>query len=406
MPRLTDPKWRELTLTEAHRNDIYALYTEYINDLDDSGKEYHLMQFAEKLEEVPGVYYDTLRRLLKKEDVSALIDTEDITPWEDLIDHFDSKSIYDRLAVAADLVDYMIAGNAAIKDPEACYQSYMDAILPQEKQAAVEIEQEELTAEDIRESASKFKSRKECEADAKAQIKKLETDAKAKQAARKMQMEQSKVAFNAQLKKLKSDGKIEEYNFLKKQADIYEKENKAYLKAQESYEKLQMEREKIKIRAEQKVNPGEKPLVTAKDMQKAAELDAKCAAADAALGQMRADMKSTAMAGSARDVSNKYLEHFRMRSEILNSGDVTNIMKTPLLTRMETQVLLDVQVEIPRQEAPTARTTTARSISDKVTAELGTNRQMQGSVRDKRIEEKTLTRSVPQKKAIEKDELI
>ena len=29
MPRLTDPKWRELTLTEAHRNDIYALHTEY-----------------------------------------------------------------------------------------------------------------------------------------------------------------------------------------------------------------------------------------------------------------------------------------------------------------------------------------------------------------------------------------
>ena len=112
------------------------------------------------------------------------------------------------------------------------------------------------------------------------------------------------------------------------------------------------------------------------------------------------------MAGSARDVSNKYLEHFRMRSEILNSGDVTNIMKTPLLTRMETQVLLDVQMEIPRQEAPTVRTTTARSISDKVTAELGTNRQMQGAVRDKRIEEKTLTRSVTQKKAIEKDELI
>ena len=416
MPLLTDPKWRKHTLTEEHRTEIIDLFREFIKDYDDPGMEAYLYFIEQQLKNVPGLYYDVLRGFLKKEDISPLVDMNDITEWKDMIECIDSENVFERMGVVEAMISYMEAGNAAVKDPEALYQAYMEPIVNQEKYNAmaaehvelfgmdqekynamaaehvelfnmdqetydamaaehvelfrmdqetydamaaehVELfdidqetydamvaEQDEISRADIRKSLNKFKSRKECEAEAKAEIKALENAEKAKKDYRKSQIEQNKAVFESYLKKLKSEEKIEEYQFLKNQAKIYDKENEAFLKAQESYEKLLLEQRKMEIKRDKKVNPTEKPLITAKDLQKYEELKQQSEKAYQAIQAMKTEMKGNAMVARLHH-DDKYMDHFNMRNKILDSGNVEDIMKTPLIDQRETGVFMDIQFQ-------------------------------------------------------------
>lgn len=380
MPLLTDPKWRKHTLTEEHRTEIIDLFREFIKDHDDPGMEAYLYFIEQQLKNVPGLYYDVLRGFLKKEDISPLVDMNDITEWKDMIECIDSENVFERMGVVEAMISYMEAGNAAVKDPEALYQAYMEPIVNQEKYNAMAVEhvelfnmdqetydamaaehvelfdidqetydamaaeQDEISRADIRKSLNKFKSRKECEAEANAEIKALENAEKAKKDYRKSQIEQNKAVFETYLKKLKSEGKTEEYQFLKNQAKIYDKENEAFLKAQESYEKLLLEQRKMEIKRDKKVNPTEKPLITAKDLQKYEELKQQSEKAYQAIQAMKTEMKGNAMVARLHH-DDKYMNHFNMRNKILDSGNVEDIMKTPLIDQRETNVYMDIQFQ-------------------------------------------------------------
>ena len=431
MPVLKDPKWRKHTLTEEHRTEIIDLFREYIKDYDDPGMEAYLYDIEQQLKNVPGLYYDVLRGFLKKEDISPLVDMKDITEWEDMIECIDSENVFERMGVVETMISYMVAGNAAVKDPEAFYQAYMEPIVNQEKYNAMaaehvellsmnqetydamaaehvelfrmdqeqydamaaehvelfnmdqetydamaaehvelfDIDQEtydamaaehdELSRADIRESFNKFKSRKKCEAEAKEEIKALENEEKAKKDYRKSQIKQNKDLLNTYLKKLKSEGKTEEYQFLQKQTKIYDKENEAFLKAQESYEKLLLEQRKIEIKRDKKVDPTEKPLVTAKDLKKYEELKLQSEKAYQAIQAMNREMRGNAMAARFHH-DDKYMVHFRMRNDILESGKVEDIMKIPLIDQQETGVWMDINFpEHPPVQAETDAAHTA-----------------------------------------------
>ena len=144
MPVLKDPKWRKHTLTEEHRTEIIDLFREYIKDYDDPGMEAYLYDIEQKLKDVPGLYYDVLCGFLKKEDISPLVDMKDITEWEDMIECIDSENVFERMGVVEAMISYMVAGNAAVKDPEALYQAYMEPIVNQEKYNAMAAEHVEL----------------------------------------------------------------------------------------------------------------------------------------------------------------------------------------------------------------------------------------------------------------------
>lgn len=107
----------------------------------------------------------------------------------------------------------------------------------------------------------------------------------------------------------------------------------------------------IEIKRDKKVNHTEKPLITAKDLQKYEELKQQSEKAYQAIQAMKTEMKGNAMVARFHH-DDKYMIHFNMRNEILDSGNVEDIMKTPLIDQRETSVFMDIQFQeyLPVQE--------------------------------------------------------